>query len=71
MFQALLVPPLTAILAVGALRQGAPMGGPDASVMTISLTVDHRVLDGLAGAQFLSTLAGFLAEPDQLLSPAP
>jgi pyruvate/2-oxoglutarate dehydrogenase complex dihydrolipoamide acyltransferase (E2) component len=47
------------------------MGGPDASVMTISLTADHRVLDGLAGAQFLSTLAGFLAEPDQLLSPAP
>jgi pyruvate dehydrogenase E2 component (dihydrolipoamide acetyltransferase) len=71
MFQALLVPPLTAILAVGALRKGAPIGGPDSSVMTISLTVDHRVLDGLAGAQFLSTLAGFLAEPDQLLSPAP
>jgi len=71
MFQALLVPPLAAILAVGSLRKGAPMGGPDASVMTISLTADHRVLDGLAGAQFLSTLAGFLAEPDQLLSPAP
>ena len=71
MFQALLVPPLTAILAVGAWRKGAPMEGADPSVMTISLTVDHRVLDGLAGAQFLSTLAGFLAEPDQLLSPAP
>ena len=71
MFQALLVPPLAAILAVGSLRKGVPMGGPDASVMTISLTADHRVLDGLAGAQFLSTLAGFLAEPDQLLSPAP
>jgi len=69
MFQALLVPPLAAILGVGALRNGAPTGGPDSPVMTISLTVDHRALDGLAGAQFLSTLAGFVAEPD-LLSPA-
>jgi pyruvate dehydrogenase E2 component (dihydrolipoamide acetyltransferase) len=71
MFQALLVPPLTAILAVGALRKGAPTAGPDPAAMTISLTVDHRVLDGLAGAEFLGTLAGFLAGPDQLLSPAP
>lgn len=71
MFQALLVPPLAAILAVGTLRKGDAMGGPGSSVMTISLTADHRVLDGLTGAQFLSTLAGFLAEPDPLLSPAP
>jgi pyruvate dehydrogenase E2 component (dihydrolipoamide acetyltransferase) len=71
MFQALLVPPLTGILAVGALREAAPSGGPDSPVMTISLTADHRALDGLAGAQFLGTLAGFLAEPDQLLSAAP
>jgi pyruvate dehydrogenase E2 component (dihydrolipoamide acetyltransferase) len=70
MFQALLVPPLTAILAVGALRKSAPAGGSDSPLMTISLTADHRVLDGLAGAQFLSTVAGFLAEPDQLLSAA-
>jgi pyruvate dehydrogenase E2 component (dihydrolipoamide acetyltransferase) len=67
MFQALLVPPLTGILAVGALRKGAAPGEPDSAAMTISLTADHRALDGLAGAEFLSTLAGFLAEPDQLL----
>jgi pyruvate/2-oxoglutarate dehydrogenase complex dihydrolipoamide acyltransferase (E2) component len=66
---ALLVPPMTAIFGVVALRAGAPAGGSDSPVMTISLTVDHRPLDGLASAQFLSILAGFLAEPD-LLSPA-
>jgi pyruvate dehydrogenase E2 component (dihydrolipoamide acetyltransferase) len=68
MFQALLVPPLAAILAVGALRERP--GEPPSVAMTVCLTLDHRVLDGMAGALFLQTVAADLERPDGLLKAA-
>jgi pyruvate/2-oxoglutarate dehydrogenase complex dihydrolipoamide acyltransferase (E2) component len=32
-------------------------------VMTLSLTVDHRIVDGAPGAQFLQTLVALLERP--------
>ena len=53
-FQALVLPPQAAILAVGA---------PYGDEITLTLTVDHRVLDGVPAARFLATIADRLAEP--------
>jgi pyruvate dehydrogenase E2 component (dihydrolipoamide acetyltransferase) len=61
-FTALLNPPQVAILAVGKIRtQLAMVGGAPAelSVMTMSLTCDHRAVDGATGAAFLSDLGGW------------
>jgi pyruvate dehydrogenase E2 component (dihydrolipoamide acetyltransferase) len=33
-------------------------------MMTLSLTFDHRVIDGAAGAAFLQTICEFLANPE-------
>jgi pyruvate dehydrogenase E2 component (dihydrolipoamide acetyltransferase) len=60
-FDAIINPPQVAILAVGALRErvlvraGAPVVAP---VVTLTLSADHRVVDGAVAAQFLATLAG-------------
>lgn len=57
-FSALVVPPQAAILAVGAVS-----GAPDAPRVALSLSCDHRVLDGAPAAAFLATLVGALEEP--------
>src|SRR5262245_7367648 len=65
-FVAVLNPPQAAILAVGATvdtpvaRNGAVEVRP---TMTMTLTVDHRAVDGAAGADFLRTVKQFLEEP--------
>jgi pyruvate dehydrogenase E2 component (dihydrolipoamide acetyltransferase) len=55
-----------AILAVGAIAR-RPWEWQDElalrSTVTLSLTVDHRVLDGEQGARFLADIARLLAEP--------
>lgn len=62
--------PQVAILATGAIldrpvvRDGAIVPG---KVVHLSLTVDHRVIDGETAGRFHTTLAGLLAEPDTLL----
>jgi pyruvate dehydrogenase E2 component (dihydrolipoamide acetyltransferase) len=62
-FSAIINPPEAAILAVGAVRQvpvvvdGALAAGWR---MKVTLSVDHRVADGAAGARFLQTLRKFL-----------
>ncbi|WP_298263824.1 2-oxo acid dehydrogenase subunit E2, partial [Acidocella sp.] len=38
-----------------------------ATVMSATLSVDHRVIDGALGAQFLATLKGIVEEPLSLL----
>jgi pyruvate dehydrogenase E2 component (dihydrolipoamide acetyltransferase) len=70
MFQALLMPPLAAILAVGAVRDAPASVVPAASepLMTVCLTLDHRVLDGMAGAMFLDDVVRSLEDPNPLLS---
>jgi pyruvate dehydrogenase E2 component (dihydrolipoamide acetyltransferase) len=65
-FVAVLNPPQAAILAVGSTvdtpvaRDGAVVVRP---MLTMTLTVDHRAVDGAAGADFLRTLKQFVEEP--------
>ena len=65
-FVAVLNPPQAAILAVGATLD-TPVAR-DAAVevrpmMTLTLTVDHRAVDGAEGADFLSTVKKFIEDP--------
>jgi len=77
-FIAVLNPPQAAILAVGAIeerpvaRPGSPPGAGGASssaqivarpMMTMTLTCDHRTIDGAVAADFLRTVKDFLEEP--------
>lgn len=68
-FSAIINPPEAAILAVGAAREdvivrdGAIRAG---QTMTLTLSCDHRVIDGLAAARFLATLRETLENPDAL-----
>jgi pyruvate dehydrogenase E2 component (dihydrolipoamide acetyltransferase) len=65
-FVAVLNPPQASILAVGATRdQVVPLDG-DLHVlpmMTMTLTCDHRAVDGATGAEFLKTIKAFLEDP--------
>jgi pyruvate dehydrogenase E2 component (dihydrolipoamide acetyltransferase) len=69
-FIAVLNPPQGAILAVGAIEEkpavvdGAIVPRP---LMTVTLTCDHRVVDGAPAAEFLATLKAFLEEPGLML----
>jgi pyruvate dehydrogenase E2 component (dihydrolipoamide acetyltransferase) len=65
-FTPIINPPEVAILGVG--RIVAELALVDGQVvvrevMTLSLTVDHRIVDGAPGAQFLQTLVGLLEHP--------
>lgn len=65
-FSAIINPPEAAILAVGAVRQVPVVVDGDLEVgwrMKMTLSVDHRVADGAAGARFLQTLKKFLEHP--------
>jgi pyruvate dehydrogenase E2 component (dihydrolipoamide acetyltransferase) len=69
-FTAIIPPPQAAILAVGAIsdRIVAIDGHPAVrSMMTLTLSCDHRVIDGARGAQFLNDLAQAIAEPQKYL----
>jgi pyruvate dehydrogenase E2 component (dihydrolipoamide acetyltransferase) len=65
-FIAVLNPPQAAILAVGAIeerpvvRDGEIVARP---MMTLTLTCDHRTIDGAVAADFLRTVKDFLEEP--------
>jgi len=66
-FQAILNPPQSAILAVGRVVK-RPIGLPDGSIalrpmMNLTLTADHRCMDGLQAAHFLSELGQRLERP--------
>jgi pyruvate dehydrogenase E2 component (dihydrolipoamide acetyltransferase) len=68
-FDAIINPPQVAILAVGAVRERIAAQDNIAvlrHVMTLTLSADHRVVDGAVGAQFLATLAQLLEDPTQL-----
>jgi pyruvate dehydrogenase E2 component (dihydrolipoamide acetyltransferase) len=65
-FSAIINPPQAAILAVGAGEKRAVVKNDQlaiATVMSATLSCDHRVVDGALGAQFLATLKGILEEP--------
>jgi pyruvate dehydrogenase E2 component (dihydrolipoamide acetyltransferase) len=71
-FDAVINPPHASILAVGA---GAkkPIVGADgqikiATMMSVTLSVDHRVIDGALGAQFLGAVKAALEDPLAMLA---
>jgi pyruvate dehydrogenase E2 component (dihydrolipoamide acetyltransferase) len=69
-FSAIVNPPQAAILAVGRIadRVVALNGQPAVQpTMVLTLSCDHRALDGARGAQFLSALADLIEEPLALL----
>lgn len=65
-FTAILNPPEAAILAVGAM-QLEPVAGPEGprlgQVMRVTMTCDHRVIDGALGARFLQALRRYVEAP--------
>lgn len=71
-FQAIIAPPQAAILAVGATRREAQEGADGGvlfrSVMSVTLSCDHRAIDGAVGARFLAALRRHLEQPLGLLS---
>ena len=65
-FIAVLNPPQAAILAVGSIEERVvPVDGQPAvrSRMELTLTCDHRAVDGAKGAEFLRDVKTFLEEP--------
>jgi len=65
-FIAVLNPPQASILAVGQTRDMAvPLAGDlkVLPVMTMTITCDHRAVDGATGADFLKTIKAFLEDP--------
>jgi len=69
-FTAIINPPDACILAVGAIQQvpvvknGAVVPG---NIMKLTLTCDHRVVDGATGSAFLQTVKTLLEEPLRML----
>lgn len=69
-FTAIINPPDACILAIGAIQQipvvknGAVVPG---NIMKVTLSCDHRVVDGATGAAFLQTFQGLLEEPLRML----
>ena len=69
-FNAIVNPPQAAILAVGNITERAvPVNGQVEvrPMMTLSLSCDHRAVDGAHGAQFLATLARSMETPLSLM----
>lgn len=70
-FTPLLNPPQTAILGLGRARPRAVVVGGSVVVRTLvvlSLTFDHQVVDGAPAAAFLDTVIGLLEAPDRLIA---
>ena len=69
-FDAIINPPQACILAVGAGEQRAVVKDGAlaiATVMSCTLSVDHRVVDGAAGAEFLKVFKGLIDDPLTML----
>lgn len=70
-FSAIINPPQAAILAIGAIVKKPVVNDKDEIVaaerMSITLSCDHRVIDGAIGAEFLSTLRRLLENPALML----
>ena len=62
--------PETAILGVGALKERPVAEDGEVTAkptLTLSLAIDHRVVDGADAARFVNTLKSYLADPTRLL----
>jgi pyruvate dehydrogenase E2 component (dihydrolipoamide acetyltransferase) len=70
-FSAIINPPQSTILAVGA-GQRRPTEGPDGAIgfvtqMTVTLSCDHRVVDGALGAELLAEFRALMESPVRML----
>jgi len=69
-FTAIINPPDACILAVGGIKQTAVVKNGElaiGNIMKVTLSCDHRVVDGATGAAFLQTLKGLLEDPMRML----
>ena len=69
-FTAIINPPDACILAVGTIVQKPVVKDGEIAVgnmMKVTLSCDHRVVDGAKGAQFLKTLRGMMEDPLRLM----
>ncbi|WP_375578060.1 pyruvate dehydrogenase complex dihydrolipoamide acetyltransferase [Marivirga tractuosa] len=69
-FTAIINPPDACILAVGGIKQTAVVKDGQlvpGNVMKVTLSCDHRVVDGAVGSAFLQTLKGLLEDPVRIL----
>ena len=69
-FTAIINPPDACILAVGAIIEKPIVSDGELAVghmMKVTLSCDHRIVDGATGAKFLQTLKGILEDPIRLL----
>jgi pyruvate dehydrogenase E2 component (dihydrolipoamide acetyltransferase) len=66
-FSAILQPPEAAILAVGRIADKPVASEGEVVIrpmMTLTLSIDHRILDGVLGSNFLKSLKGYIENPD-------
>mmetsp|Transcript_4184 Transcript_4184/g.5156 ORF Transcript_4184/g.5156 Transcript_4184/m.5156 type:complete len:154 (+) Transcript_4184:2-463(+) len=75
-FSAIITPPQAAILAVGGAETKIVQSGTDdegkpvystSKTMTVTLSCDHRVVDGAVGAQWLQAFKGYIEDPMRML----
>lgn len=69
-FDAVINPPQGCILAIGAGEQRPVVKNGQivpATIMTCTLSVDHRAVDGAVGAEFLQAFKGFIDDPLTML----
>ena len=70
-FDAIINPPQAAIMAIGRAERRLFVDDDDsgkiATFLTVTLSCDHRVIDGAIGARFLKTFTDLLQHPGPLL----
>ena len=69
-FTAIVNPPDSCIMAVGGIRQVPVVKNGEivpGNVMKVTLSCDHRVVDGASGAEFLNTFKNYMENPVTLL----
>ena len=70
-FTAIIDPAQSSILACGAVKQSPAVHGGEVVVrelMTVTLSVDHRIADGVLAAKFLSRFKHYLEIPQLLIT---
>jgi pyruvate dehydrogenase E2 component (dihydrolipoamide acetyltransferase) len=68
-FGSIINPPHAAILSIGAATPSAVVASGEiriATIMNVTLTCDHRVIDGITGANWLKVFRGVIEQPEQL-----
>lgn len=69
-FTAIINPPQSAILACGAIRRKPYFDGKEiipAYLWNLTLSCDHRIIDGATAAKFMNTLVSFIEDPLNLI----